>query len=79
MPAAVVSVSPGKLGAFGANHALRQSFVFLNMPAMQQPEAYIGGVADLVDEEGRMKSEETAKFLKTFMESFSVWIATARG
>src|SRR3954452_10321958 len=42
-PGAVVSVSPGALGAFGANHHLRQSLVFLNVPAMQQPEAYIGG------------------------------------
>src|SRR2546430_4264570 len=32
-PAAVVSVSPGAIGAFGANHHLRQSLVFLNMPA----------------------------------------------
>jgi len=39
-PCAVISVSLGALGAFGANHHLRQSFVFLDMPAMQQPEAY---------------------------------------
>src|SRR5512141_1355728 len=37
-PAAVVSVSPGAIGAFGANHHLRQSLVFVNMPVMQQPE-----------------------------------------
>jgi len=29
----------------GANHHLRQSLVFLNMPLLQQSEAYIGGVA----------------------------------
>ena len=38
-PAGIVSVSPGALAAFGANHHLRQSLVFLDMPAMQQPEA----------------------------------------
>src|SRR5690606_21616203 len=48
-PAAVVSVSPGLLGAFGANHHLRQSLVFLNMPVLQQPEAYISKVGDLLD------------------------------
>ena len=42
-PGAIVSVSPGALGAFGANHHLRQSLVFLNVPCLQQPEAYIGG------------------------------------
>jgi chromate reductase len=57
-PAAIVSVTPGKLGAFGANHAVRQSLVFLNMPAMQQPEAYISGAGDLFDETGKLKSDD---------------------
>lgn len=34
-PAGVVSLSPGALAAYGANHQLRQSLVFLDMPAMQ--------------------------------------------
>jgi chromate reductase len=38
-PAAVMSVSPGAIGGFGANHHLRQSLVFLDMPVLQQPEA----------------------------------------
>ena len=41
-PAAIVTVSPGAAGGFGANHHLRQSLVFLDMPTLQQPEAYIG-------------------------------------
>src|SRR5215469_17409409 len=39
-PGAIVTVSPGAIGGFGANHHLRQSLVFLNVPAMPQPEAY---------------------------------------
>ena len=45
-PAAIVTASPGSIGGFGANHQLRQAFVFLNMPVMQQPEAYLGMVKD---------------------------------
>ena len=45
-PAAIVSASPGAIGGFGANHQLRQACVFLNMPVMQQPEAYLGHVSD---------------------------------
>lgn len=45
-PAGVVTVSPGAIGGFGANHQLRQCCVFLNMPLMQQPEAYFGRVGD---------------------------------
>jgi NAD(P)H-dependent FMN reductase len=41
-------VSPGVIGGFGANHHLRQSLVFLNVPAMQRPEAYIGGADEAV-------------------------------
>jgi chromate reductase len=45
-PAAIVSASPGAIGGALANHQLRQACVFLNMPVMQQPEAYLGNVTD---------------------------------
>jgi len=45
--AGIVSVSPGALGGFGANHALRQSLVFLDVPTLQQPEMYLGHAAGL--------------------------------
>jgi chromate reductase len=73
-PAAVISVSPGAIGGFGANHHLRQSMVFLNMPAMQAPEAYIGNAAKLLDSNGRLTSDTTRQFLRTIMESFATWI-----
>ena len=44
-PCAVVSVSPGAIGGFGANHHLRQCLVFLNMPALQH-EAYVGSIGN---------------------------------
>jgi chromate reductase, NAD(P)H dehydrogenase (quinone) len=78
-PAAIVSVSPGAIGAFGANHHLRQSLVFLNMPPLQQPEAYIGGAGNLFDAEGKLTNPGTADFLKKFMEAFAGWIDKVRG
>ncbi|MEH7523073.1 NAD(P)H-dependent oxidoreductase [Bacillus sp. JJ1503] len=69
-PAAIISQSPGNLSAFGANHHLRQSLVFLNMPLVQQPEAYIGNVAALLDENGKVKDEGTIKFLQSFVDAF---------
>src|SRR4051794_19031026 len=48
-PGAVVSASPGAVGGFGANHHLRQSLVFLNVPAMPQPEVYLGNADQLFD------------------------------
>lgn len=73
-PGAVISVSPGAIGGFGANHHLRQSFVFLDVPMMQQPEAYIGGAAKMFDESGKLTNDSTREFLRKFMESFAGWI-----
>ena len=77
-PGAVVSVSPGAIGGFGANHHLRQSLVFLDVPAMQQPEAYIGGAADLFDAEGGIAKEGTRRFLQGFLDGFARWIERTR-
>src|SRR5277367_1999400 len=70
-PCAVVSVSPGAIGGFGANHHLRQSLVFLDMPVLQQPEAYVGGAATLFAEDGSIANENTRKFLIGLMGSFA--------
>jgi chromate reductase len=75
-PGAIVSVSPGAIGAFGANHHLRQSLVFLDVPTMQQPEAYVGGAATLFDEQGGIANEVSKTFLTRFMASFATWVET---
>jgi chromate reductase len=76
-PAAIVSVTPGALGAFGANHHLRQSLVFLDMPALQQPEAYISNAAKLFDESGKLTSEDTRTFFDKYLHAFAAWIETS--
>ena len=74
-PGAIVSTSQGAMGGFGANHHLRQSLVFLNVPAMAQPEAYIGGADKLFDANGKLVNDGTRKFLSDFMLAFAAWIA----
>ncbi len=73
-PGAVVSASPSGIGGFGANHHLRQSLVFLNVPAMAQPEAYIGGADRLFDADGELVNDETRNFLQSFMQAYAEWI-----
>jgi len=73
-PGAVISVSPGAIGGYGANHHLRQSLVFLNVPTMPQPEAYIGGAGELFDEAGGLKKPETRQFMEGFLNAFAAWI-----
>jgi chromate reductase len=73
-PCAVVSTSPGAIGGFGANHHIRQCFVFLDMPAMQQPEMYVGQVDKLVESGGKVTSDATRELFTKFLSTFASWI-----
>ena len=73
-PGGVVSVSPGAIGAFGANHHLRQSLVFLNVPTMQQPEAYIGGAAKHFDASGALTDDSVRDFLRKYLDAYAQWV-----
>jgi chromate reductase, NAD(P)H dehydrogenase (quinone) len=77
-PVAVISASPGTMGGFAesANHHLRQSLVYLNMPVLQQPEAYIGHVAELVAEDRSITDDASRKFLASVIGAFADWIDT---
>ncbi|MGH6985819.1 MAG: NADPH-dependent FMN reductase [Caulobacteraceae bacterium] len=75
-PGAVISVSPGAIGGFGANHHLRQSMVFLDVPMLQQPEAYLGGAAKIFDQAGKLIDEGAKAFLEKFIAAFEAWIET---
>jgi chromate reductase, NAD(P)H dehydrogenase (quinone) len=75
-PTAVISVSPGAIGGFGANHAIRQSLVFLNMPVLQM-EAYISNVATMFAEvDDSITADTTREFLRNFMTRYAAWIET---
>lgn len=73
-PGAVITASPGGIGGFGANHHLRQSLVFLNVPTMQQPEPYLGHADQLLDAKGKVSSEGNRKFLTGIIEAFAHWV-----
>jgi chromate reductase len=74
-PAAIVTASPGSIGGFGANHQIRQAGVFLNMPMMQQPEAYLGHVSDdSFDETGCLNEGPLKGLITTLAHAFHDWI-----
>jgi chromate reductase len=77
-PGAIVSASPSAIGGFGANHHLRQTFVFLNIPCMQQPEVYLSHADKLFDQQGKLTNSDTRRFLQNFMQAYASWVtATA--
>lgn len=69
-PAAIISQSVGNLGGFGSNHHLRQVLTFLDMPALQQPEAYLADSSSLFDGSGRIKNQDTVQYLQGFVNAF---------
>jgi len=76
-PAAIISASPGSIGGFGANHQLRQACVFLNMPVMQQPEAYLGHVSDdSFGDDGCLKEGGLKDLVAKLAHAFHDWVDT---
>ena len=75
-PGAVISISQGAMAGFGANHALRMSLVAVGVATMAHPEAYVGNVGSLFNEEGRLVADSTREFLSKFMGAFQQWIGS---
>lgn len=78
-PGGVVSVSIGNISGFGANHHLRQSLVFINVPTMAQPEAYIADAGELFDDQGNLTKEDTKEFFRSYMTAYESWVKTIVG
>jgi chromate reductase, NAD(P)H dehydrogenase (quinone) len=74
-PGAVLSITPGALGGFGANHHLRQSLVFLNVLPLQQPEVYLSGADKLFDAAGELTTPSTRELLTGFLKAYDAWVA----
>ncbi|MDO5656325.1 MAG: NAD(P)H-dependent oxidoreductase [Flavobacteriaceae bacterium] len=74
MPTAVASMSISPLGAAIANHTLRQSMVFLNMPVMQQPEIYLGNAKDLFDKDGKVV-KDSEEFFTKIIQAYADWVS----
>ena len=73
-PCAVASTSPGALGGFGANHQVRQSVVFLDMPMMPAPELYVGYVDKMVEAGGKVANDATRDLFAKFLDRFADFV-----
>ena len=73
-PAGIISLSPGAIGAFGANHHLRQICTSLGLATLPKPDPYIGQASTLFDEKGELIVESTRAYLQRYLEAFAQWI-----
>ena len=73
-PGGVISLSPGNIGGFGSNHHLRQSLVFLNVPVLQQPEAYLAHIAGGIGDDGKIQDPKLKQLLTDFLKAYEAWV-----
>jgi chromate reductase len=73
-PTAVISVTPGPLGAMASHQQLRLTMSVLDSPTLPGPEVYVPGAGNLFDDSGKLKNEDTKKILTTLMQNFDTWI-----
>jgi chromate reductase len=72
-PAGVIGVSPGAAGTGMAQQHLRNILVFLDVPALCQPEAFIQAKEGLFDEDGGI-GPASLQFLQGWMTRYVAWV-----
>jgi chromate reductase len=77
-PAAVMGASVGNIGTFGAQHHLRQVFVYLNIHTMAQPEFYFNA-SKAFDESGKLIEESTRNLVMKYFSTFRDHIEMVTG
>lgn len=78
-PTAVISVSPYPIGGFGANHQVRQLCAFLDMPMLQQPEAYLGRVTpEKFGADDVVTDEPLKAILLKIIDAYVAWLSLTR-
>jgi chromate reductase len=72
-PVAVMGASIGMLGTGRAQYHLRQSFVYLNMYPINQPEVMVPFVEGKIDSNGRLVDEKTRSKIAEMLKSLVAW------
>ncbi len=73
-PGAVIGTSMGAISTALAQQHLRNMCVFLDIPMLQQPEAFVRYKEGLIAGDGTVTDEEVRKFLQNFVDRFAAWV-----
>ena len=68
-----MGASIGTFGTARAQYHLRQSFVFLNMFPINQPEVMIGNAAQRFDAQGNLTDETTKNLIRQLLQNLVDW------
>jgi chromate reductase len=72
-PVAIMGASIGSIGTARAQYHLRQSFVFLNMYPINQPEVMIGNASQRFDAAGNLIDEATKEHIRHLVKNLVDW------
>ncbi len=72
-PVGMMGATIGNLGTARAQYHLRQSFVFLNMHPLNQPEVMVSVAQEKIDQNGRVTDPKTREKIKELLESLVTW------
>ena len=72
-PVAMMSASTGMLGGARAQYHLRQSFVFLNMYAVNKPEVFVTFAPQKFDDKGRLLDKQTKELIGELLGNLVAW------
>ncbi|MEW5746612.1 MAG: NAD(P)H-dependent oxidoreductase [Nitrospirota bacterium] len=78
-PVAVMGASIGMLGTARAQYHLRQSFVFLDMHAVNQPEVMVPFAQEKFDAEGRLTDQTAAGLIRQLLQNLVAWTRQLQG
>ena len=78
-PAGVIGASGGGIGTAMAQQHLRNVLAYLDMPTLNQPEAFIQFKEGLIDDKGHVTVEATKQFLQKWMDSYVAWVQKHTG
>ena len=78
-PAAVCGTSPGAIGTACAQQVLRPILGYLDTTLMGQSEVFLQFKEGLIDNDGTVTNEATAKFLQGFVDKYVAWVTQHLG
>ncbi len=72
-PAAIMGASVGMLGTARAQYHLRQSFVFLQVAVLSQPEVMVPAAYEKFDADGNLTDDKTREKVKELIDALVAW------
>lgn len=78
-PAGVIGISGGPIGTSMAQQHLRNVLAYLDMPTLNQPEAFIQNKQGLFDDKGHIGNDDSRKFLQGWMDKYVAWVKKHSG